>query len=192
MFPSPKPEESGGLSQHFNNNVDHGDKDDDKKKGGNGQNKKKGAAATKATKDTANTGKADKAPARSDFNGNHMNQIANGYALSGYNGDGNKHEENKKGKESKHTSNHAGPSYGGGGAKKRMKSKKSGGVKTNHDHAQQDHGFHNHQFEQRNAPASAHHGIVGIKHQSSAGAQSNGVKTAGGSQARTRTTTTGE
>jgi len=78
MFPSPKPEESGGLSQHFNNNVDHGDKDDDKKKG-NGRDKKKGAAAVKS-KDTANTGKLDKANApRAEFGNGHMNGISNGY-----------------------------------------------------------------------------------------------------------------
>jgi len=79
-----------------------------------------------------------------------------------------------------------------------MKSKKSGGVKNHHGvdgsgSGLQDHGgFHNHQFEQRNAPTTAHHGIVGIKHQSLAGASTVGVKTTGGSQARTRTTTTGE
>lgn len=95
MFPSPKPEESGGLSQHFNNNVDHGDKDDDKKKG-NGRDKKKGAATVKSGKDTVATGKgAEKGgAARAEFGNGHMNGISNGYSQPGYaNGDNNKHEE---------------------------------------------------------------------------------------------------
>jgi hypothetical protein len=76
MFPSPKPEESGGLSQHFNNNVDHGDKDDDKKKG-NGRDKKKGATTVKSSKDTVATGKGVEkgGAARAEFGNGHMNGI---------------------------------------------------------------------------------------------------------------------
>lgn len=68
-----------------------------------------------------------------------------------------------------------------------MKSKKSGG---NHgggkNHAEgtsamPDHGFHNQKFDQRNAPATAHHGIVGVKHQSGTGSSlPQVVKNAGG------------
>lgn len=128
MFPSPKPEESGGLSQHFNNNVDNGD--DDKKKG-NGRDKKKSSANVKGGKDSTVGGKGnDKGGGRAEFSNVHMNAMANGYSAHDGNG---KYEEQKKqnGKE-KHTSNHAGPNYGAG-AKKRMKSKKSGGVKSHHD-----------------------------------------------------------
>lgn len=55
LFPSPKAEEGGGLSQHFNNNLD--DKDDSDKNGkkldSNGKpGKKKGFTATKTNKES--------------------------------------------------------------------------------------------------------------------------------------------
>jgi hypothetical protein len=90
------------------------------------------------------------------------------------------------------------PANYGAGAKKRMKSKKSGHKAASHANegtgGAADHGFHQH-FDQRNAPATAHHGIVGIKHQAANATGSSlplVVKTAGGSQARARATTTGE
>jgi hypothetical protein len=66
-----------------------------------------------------------------------------------------------------------------------MKSKKSGGKvhgsgMDNGSSAIQDHGFHNHQFEQRNASSSAHHGIVGVNTKG-VGSASMVVKNAGGS-----------
>jgi len=90
-----------------------------------------------------------------------------------------------------HHAHHGVPTGNYGGVKKRMKSKKSGGHhgggKSHHVEGTSglpDHGFHNHQFDQRNVPATAHHGIVGIKHQASSGTGSSlplVVKTAGGS-----------
>jgi len=75
-----------------------------------------------------------------------------------------------------------------------MKSKKSGGYYTG---GKGHHGGDEfHQFDQRNASTSGHHGIVGMKHQVPSGTTGSSlpsvVKTTGGSQARTRTTTTGE
>ena len=70
-----------------------------------------------------------------------------------------------------------------------MKSKKSG-HKSTHESGLQEHGFHNQQFD-RHGPPSAHHGIVGVKNGGPSGLPLV-VKNTGGSQARNRTTTTGE
>jgi len=76
-----------------------------------------------------------------------------------------------------------------------MKSKKSGGKGhgsgMENGSAIQDHGFHNHQFEQRSAASSQHHGIVGINTKGG-GSAAMVVKNTGGSQARNRTTATGD
>jgi hypothetical protein len=54
MFPATKPEEAGGLSQHFNNNVDHENNGHDGKKNEKGK-KKNTTANGKSNKDSSNT-----------------------------------------------------------------------------------------------------------------------------------------
>jgi hypothetical protein len=136
MFPSPKPEEAGGLSQHFNNNVDHDGKDENDKRG---KNRNKKTNATKGGKDSGPSGKGfDKAREFASAMENGINGTNNGYRQS-YTG----------GADKTHLPNHAPSSGNFGGKQKRMKSKKSG-----HKSAQED-GFHSQNF-------GSHHGIVGV------------------------------
>jgi hypothetical protein len=138
MFPSPKPEEAGGLSQHFNNNVDHDNngKDDNDRRG---KNKVKKTNTTKGGKDSGPSGKGlDRAREFASAMDNGINGNNGGYRQS-YTG-GNYEESKKKGSgaDKTHIPNHAPNSGNFGGKQKRMKSKKSG-----HKSAHEDHGFHN-------------------------------------------------
>jgi len=77
LFPSPKPEEAGGLSQHFNNNVDHDNKDDnDKRKNGRG---KKSTVNTNKPKENGVQKGFDKAREFASAMENGINGTNNGY-----------------------------------------------------------------------------------------------------------------
>lgn len=54
MFPATRPEEAGGLSQHFNNNVDHDNNGHEGKKNEKGR-KKNTNATGKSIKDSGST-----------------------------------------------------------------------------------------------------------------------------------------
>jgi hypothetical protein len=79
LFPSPKPEEAGGLSQHFNNNVDNENnaKDDNDKRKGRG--KKATTNTSKANKDNGTGKGAEKAREFASAMENGINSNNNGY-----------------------------------------------------------------------------------------------------------------
>jgi hypothetical protein len=131
MFPSPKPEEAGGLSQHFNNNVDHDNKDENDKRG---KNRNKKTALTKGKDGPSGKGfEKNREFASAMENG--INGTNNGYRQS-YTGGNYEESKKKSGNDKTHLSNHAPSSGNFGGKQKRMKSKKTG-------HKNEDHGFHN-------------------------------------------------
>lgn len=113
MFPSPKPEEAGGLSQHFNNNVDDNGNDNEKR----GKNRVKKPTTTKGGKDSGPSGKGfEKDRQFNSAMDNGISGTSNGYRQSHTGGN---YEESKKkgsGVDKTHIPNHA-PNSGNFGGK---------------------------------------------------------------------------